>query len=139
MAVESARSVLANNNFRIESLGHTEIIASGPGMQGTKQNPLLGATRIRISMRSSALDLYAELGGVKNMKRFLYFFPPALALLLSLSFLVSSMPLFAVFIPWLAVSPWLIISPMMTRWITNRTIAALDNLLYNMKMAGLID
>lgn len=131
--IETARSVFVNNNFKIESLSDTEIIAEGPGMYGTKQNPLVGATRVHIIVKPGRIDLLAELGGVRRLRNFVFFFPPALALVLSITFLFLPMAPSAALIPWLAVSPWLFLSPFVARLIKNRAISALDTLLHNMK------
>ena len=85
-AIETARFVFANNNFKIESLSGSVIIVRGPGMQGTKQNPLVRASMVRIRVEPSFLELFAELGGVRRMRNFLFLFPPSLALLLSIVF-----------------------------------------------------
>ena len=132
--LETARAVLANNNFKIEFLSASELLASGPGMYATKQNPLLGATRVRIVIGESAIELAAELGGVRRMRNFLLVFPPALALLLSGVFLLVSLPPPAVAISWLAVLPWAALSPLMIRMIRSRTEQALRTLLHNMRM-----
>lgn len=132
-AIDIARSVFINNNFKIESLSRSEIVARGSGMQSTKQNPLVGATLVRITVKPSLIDLSAELGGVRWMRNFLFIFPPSLALTISIVFLILPMPAFVVFVPWLAVSPWLIISPLLAKWIKSRTISALDTMLHNMK------
>lgn len=135
-ALVAARMVLMNHNFRIESTRKSELSAAGPGMQSTKQNPLTGATRVRLLAEDSSLLLSAELGGLRWMRNFLYLFPPSLALVLSLFFLLPPMPDSAVFLPWLVLSPWLVISPLIVKWIRRRTITALDNLLHNAKAAG---
>ncbi|RJX26543.1 MAG: hypothetical protein C4531_15545 [Desulfurivibrio sp.] len=135
-AVDLARSVFINNNFKIESADQAEVLVRGPGMQGTRQNPLVGASRVRLRVEAASIELSAELGGVRRIRNFLLLFPPALASLLSLVFLILPMQPFAAAIPWLAVSPWLFLSPLMARWIRSRTIAALDTLLHNMKLTG---
>jgi len=135
-AIKIARSIFANNNFIIESLSNLEIVAKGPGMQSTKQNPLLGASRVRIAIESSFITLSAELGGVKWMRNFLFVFPPSLALLLSITFFILPIASFAAFIPWLAVLPWVFLSPLVARWIKKRTLSALDTMLHNMTVTS---
>ncbi len=131
-AIETARITLATHSFRIESRTDTELSARGPGMYSSRQNPLVGVSRLAVSVRSGEIHLEAELGGSRFMTRFLYLFPFGIALIISTVFLIVPMPRFALAIPWLAVSPWFILSPLMAGWIRKRTLAAIDTLLHNM-------
>jgi hypothetical protein len=131
-AVESARAQLMATGFQIDHASDTELVATGPGMHSTNQNAILGMTHAKIIVSSGTIDIYAELGGVKFMQRFIYIFPPALGAILALTFAFvpngPSNPLFA-FAP---IMPWIVISPLMAKWIKKRTTKAIDTLLHNM-------
>jgi hypothetical protein len=52
----------------------------GPGMNSTRQKPVLGATVVRVELRGQQLRLEAELGGIDSLRRFMRRFPLALGL-----------------------------------------------------------
>ncbi len=81
-AIETARLQLMANRFKLDQPSETELIATGKRMYSTKQNPIVGASHIRITVSSDFIEILAELGGVKSMQRFQYIFPPALILIL---------------------------------------------------------
>ena len=132
-AIETAQLQLMANGFKLDQPGETELIATGRGMHSTKQNPIVGASHVRITVSSSSINICAELGGVKFMQRFVYIFPPALGGFLALVF--AFIPNFPKRVPLMAllpILPWLVISPLMARWIKNRTTKALNTLVHNM-------
>jgi hypothetical protein len=134
-ALDAARSVFINNNFRIQTMDGGGIVAIGPGLNSTRQNPLLGATVVKITAGTSSLALEASLGGIARMRTFLYAFPPVLGIVLSAVFLViPGMPLYAAAIPWLAISPWAVLAPVMVGRIKKSTVTALDTLLANIAL-----
>lgn len=57
---------------------------TGPGMTSTRESPLLGAGEILVTAREGRLTLEADLAGVRNMQRFITWFPPGLTLVLGL-------------------------------------------------------
>jgi hypothetical protein len=136
VALDVAKSVFINNGYTVEFPSDTEIVARGPGMTNTRQNPLLGVTQVRISVESFSIYLSSDLGGVRQMGRFILFFPLLLALLLMGIFAILKMPSSSLLIAGVSISPWVIIGPLLSRWIQNRTVAAVDTLLNNMKSAG---
>lgn len=132
-AIEAARLHFMANGFRLDQPSETELIATGRGMYSTKQNPITGVSHARISVSPDSIEIVAELGGVKFMRKFLYIFPPALAGCLALIFaFIPDVPGYAPFMAILPVLPWVILSPLMAGWIKNRTIRALDTLAHNM-------
>jgi hypothetical protein len=132
-AIHVARLQFMANGFKVEQPGESELAAIGPGMHSTKQNPILGVSRARIIVSANAINLHAELGGVKFMQRFVYIFPPALGFLLALVFACTpTMPRHAPLAAFVPVLPWLVLSPLLAGWVKRRTIKAVDTLVYNM-------
>lgn len=151
--VEAVKTILVSNEFRIEEASDRHLVATGPGLNSTKQNPLLGATLIELDVSDHNVELYAELGGVDRMRSFLTQFPWILGSGLGLLFasLGSALQGFALpfglgpavgrpDLDWLLnglavgllpVAPWIIVSPLMSNWIQQRTEHALDTLTAN--------
>lgn len=150
--LQAALVTLTNNGFTIAKRDATSASLNGPGLNSTKQNPLLGASSIRLEMRGQQLCLDAELGGVDTMRRFLMRFPLFLGLGLGLLFGVVGGLIFGqqfgvgFGVPWapgwkwmlvafggsmLPVAPWLFLSPMISNLVRNRTESALTALLQN--------
>ena len=147
-ALNAAQTAFIGEGFRIVASRDDELRVNGPGLNGTKENSLKGVGEASIIIRNSAIEMKANLNGTAKLKKFLRFFPLVLMLLFSLvggivfviiALTSSEKPPWWVFLiivaaPALALSPWLLLSPMMTRWIENRTVRALDTLLDNMAM-----
>lgn len=153
LALDFAANVLATHGFTIERRepGRMEFI--GPGMNSTRQNPLLGASRIMLEAQSDRLSITAELGGVESMRRFMLVFPLVLGLGLGCGFAilnylsivnfqffgVNGVPVAA---PWAApmaglllgllpTVPWLFLAPWIARRLQAQTRRALQTLLRN--------
>lgn len=133
-AFAAASNILMPNNFKLvdKTLGH--VAFEGGGMQASWQNPLVGATRIRIEAKGERLILSAYLGGIRFMAWFLLLFPFVLALLLSGIFAAVGLAPFRemALIAFLSVSPWIVLSPLLILWLKRRTECALDTLLSNL-------
>ena len=131
--IEAARAILSANNFGIVEQTDAAIVLRGPGMMNTRQNAIVGATEIELSVDRGEVALRASLGGVLGMMCFVCIFPFALAGFLGCMFALTSGRSFveAMRVPLLAVSPWVVLSPLMSIWIKRRTERALDNLLTN--------
>jgi len=150
--LEFAIATLANNGFAITYRDATSATLTGPGLNSTRQNPILGASRITLVRRGSTFYAEAELGGVDTMQRFLMWFPFLLGLGLGLFFCVGGGLIFgrqmgvAFGVPWapgwqwmvvamggamLPVAPWLILSPLMVNMIRKRTQNAIETLVHN--------
>jgi hypothetical protein len=150
--LDASLSVLANNGFAIVERSNDSVIVTGPGLRSTRQNPLLGATRIQIEVDDNQVCLTAELGGVAAMQKFVLVFPFALGFALSVFFAVIGGWFFGnqfgvgFGVPWakgwswfmvaigigmLLALPWLVISPWMANMIRNNTHQALDVLVNN--------
>lgn len=137
--LELATTTLTGHGFRLGHRDNILIEFLGPGMQSTRQPPILGATRIVLQKTPEALRLDADLGGVAFMQRFLTFFPPGLGLsLLIVFYFVFPPPVFlvAAIAAVAATAPWAFIAPMMSRWIKGRTITALADFLHNIASAA---
>lgn len=150
--LQAALTTLTNNGFVITNRDKTSVDLTGPGLNSTKQNPLLGASAVHLELHGRKLHLDAELGGVDSMRRFLMRFPFMLGLGLGLSFGVFggfalgrqfgvgfgvpwaqglTWMLFAIGMAMLPVTPWLFLSPMMSKMIRQRTQDALRTLVTN--------
>jgi hypothetical protein len=150
-ALQAAVTMLTSNGFAITERNATSASLTGPGLYATRQNPILGATKIAICVDSQTLKLHAELGGVDRMRWFLTWFPLLLGLGLGLVFgaigiavgqrsgIGFGVPgaqgwrwmLIAIASGLVPLAPWLILSPLMIRMIRNRTHRALETLVAN--------
>lgn len=156
-AVRFATVILCQNGFKIERQNTNGIVLSGPGLQSTRQNPLLGASQVELSAERTTLALEAELGGVDSMRRFLIVLPLALGMVFfSLSIVTGGvvvavnfgqakqmladpghwwlwlMPLWPVW----PIAPWMVLGPLMSRWMRSRTERALETLVHNAACAS---
>lgn len=156
-ALDLAITVLTTNGFAVTDKRETSVQLTGPGLSNTRQNPILGASRVHIRADHGSLSIDAELGGVANMRRFLTVFLLAMEIFFVIVFGVVmgfvfgrqfdvgfGVPFaqgwlwlaFAIPIATLPLLPWLFLSPMIARSIRSRTFSALDTLLANMEVAG---
>lgn len=131
---------LATLGFHLEDRTHDRLEATGPGLRSTKQNPLLGVTRIAVHLGHREARASAELGGVDWMRRFVMWFP--LSLGVGLGLLAAGMAvglgnqpfstgLFVFGLAQLTVLPWLFIGPFVVRSIRRRTESSIETLLNN--------
>ncbi len=133
VALNTACSLLMANGFRLDHPTETELIATGPGMHSTSENAIRGVSRARIAVSADTIGVRAELGAVRTMQLFLYWFPPVLAGFFGLLFL--SFPPHewrSFFLVYIAMLPWFVVSPLVARWVKNRTTTAVDTLVHNM-------
>ena len=152
-------TILTNNGFRVETRSDNQIEFAAPRMNSTRQNPIIGASPIRVDAKHGRLTVNAEFGGVDTMKRFMVRFPMLLGLGLALVFSsITIITMVACFLmdaelgpawrqmktalvtgilaPMLAVSPWLFIGPRMADHLRKRTTEALDTLVSNAQHAA---
>ena len=151
-AIRCAKTMLAANGFRVESESPGSLVCVGPGLRSTRQNAILGASRIVISVSQPYLTLIATLDAVRSMQRFVRWFPIGLGLGLGIvlgivqGFVFGAQTGVGFGVPWasgwkwmalmcagslLPVSPWFIISPMIAKSLNLRCQAALETLLIN--------
>ena len=148
--IDTALQTLVHCGFEITERERDSAKLVGPGMNSTRQNALLGASRISLFVdNDQTLHLDARLGGVEKMQKFLTMFPFLLGLGLAAFFAIGGGLLFGqqfgigFGVPWapnwrwlivatggalLPVAPWLFLSPLMTRAIRRRTEQALETL-----------
>ena len=129
-ALQVASTALIAQGFEITEKSADELRATGPGLSSTKQPALCGASEIVLRARKPTIVVQAQLGGVQSMKRFVWFFPPLLALSLMAIFAVVGMPFS--WTPLLAVAPWFIIAPVFSTMLERRARNALDSLARSM-------
>ena len=134
-ALEMAKTVFMNNNFRLEQSGAGKITARGTSFYDNQKNPLRGVSYVEVRAEAGQIQLSAELGGIRRLRNFMLIFPFGLALTLSILFFFLDMPGPAAGVPWFAVAPWLILAPLFSVFFRRRTIGALDNLLHNISLA----
>ena len=150
-ALQKALLILTNNGFAILSRDESSASLSGPGLNSTSQNPLLGASKISVVEDGSTLRLDAELGGAERMQRFVKSIPWAagfgaglLHVMLGVQFgwqfgVGFGVPgangwiwlMMSFGIATLAALPWVFISPWMANSIRSKTEQALKNLVIN--------
>ena len=127
-----------NEGFRIVSKSRHALEFTGPGMSSTRQNPLRGASDVKITIDFSSITLDAELGGVEKMKKFLIYFISGMALFFVLLFGIlhfvhesfkSMEPVTLFFIVTSPFYVWIILIPLMTKSIKHRAENALDTLI----------
>lgn len=156
-AMELARNILASNGFKVESLpgeamNAAGLNATGPGMQSKRQNPLLGAKHLTLRIAEGHVAIDADLSAMQRLKRFVYWFPWGLSLVLAITlgtifgFQFGSQTESGFGIPqfegwkWMVLVivvglapalPWLILSPLLARSLERRTKLAIDTLCVN--------
>lgn len=151
-ALQSALATLTNNGFAISQRGADFATVTGPGLYSTKQNPILGASRVELRIDNNTLHVQAELGGIDSIRRFLIWFPFLLGLGLGAVFAAVGGIVFGqkygvgFGVPWaqgwrwvvaamafamLPVTPWLFLSPLTTKIVRKRTQRALETLAGN--------
>jgi hypothetical protein len=136
-ALERATAVLVAVGFRTRERGVGSAVFEGPGMRNNRQNPLLGASRIRLVARGGKLNLEADLGAARKLGLFARIFPPALCLCLGLVFTLVvgflqdntlwMLPVYST-VGGLTLL-WLILGPFLARWILSNSRRALDGFL----------
>ncbi|MFN9639114.1 MAG: hypothetical protein ACK56W_03690 [Pirellula sp.] len=150
--LQAALAILTNNGFTIVNRNERTASLIGPGLNSTKQNALLGASKICLKLEGNQLGLEAELGGVESMQRFLNRFPLLLGLVLGILFcLIGGFVIGQQFgvgfgAPWaqgwkwmlvtfgfsmLPVTPWIFLSPWIGKMLRTRTQLALNALVTN--------
>jgi len=137
-AFDVATAALTPAGFRVTHRDKEALTLSGPGLRSTKQAAILGASEIRISRDDGGLHIEADFAGVRWITWFLIVFPLALGLFLGLLFaLMSYLTIGQVwFLPVVLIAGvnallWLLMAPFLTRYVRNRSMAAVEALLIN--------
>src|SRR5689334_8239393 len=83
-----AETALTALGFRLMGRTPARVELVGPGMNSSRESPLMGASRIELLSGGGKLSVEAELGGVARMSRFVTLFPICLVLSLGVVFSV---------------------------------------------------
>ncbi len=131
--LEAAHEAFLRQGFVLESVGSNGFQAVGPGMNSTRQHPLVGVSNARVTVSAGDITIRAELGGIRRMQYFVMFFPAGLVLVLCLIFHVM-LPRGDLFVhssgPSMMLT-WMVIGLGMGLWIQWRTTRAIEALLAN--------
>ena len=149
-ALRAALLVLAAVGFRLigKTLSSAELTA--PPAAGSLRHPLLGASRLRLSIQEGRLSVAAELGGAAYLSRLVHVFPLALILALGLSLGVVFSLAFdgddasgartATLAAMLGqVVLWAIVGPLLARRFEVRTRKAIDDFVSNVRLIAAPD
>lgn len=137
-ALEFSLNLFTQQGFTIvrkHEYGHE---LTGPGMVSSRQNPLVGISKVIVRIKSGQIKVQAEFGGIKKMQTFLILFICGMALFFFIlfGFLFRNRPNFNMLLPLAPFLPWPILIPVMIKSFKARTRRALDTLLNNMSMMG---
>ncbi len=140
-AFEVAKNVLIQHNFQIVRDSDSEVEFTGPGMLSSRQNPLVGISRVCIRGTSGNISIEAEFGGIRRLTKYLVFFIVGMAIFFLVLFGIllskQDQPLYKTILITLApFIPWPILIPLIHIWMKSRTSKALDRLLTNMIILG---
>ena len=140
-ALEVARNVFIQHNFQIVRGSDSEVELTGPGMLSSRQNPLVGISRVCIRRTSGELSIEAEFGGIRKLTKYLVFFIVGMAIFFLVVFGIifsrQGQPANKIILIALApFIPWPVIIPLMAIWMKSRTSKALDTLVKNMIALG---
>jgi hypothetical protein len=94
-AFDLAVDALSALKFGLDSRTADSIRLTGPGMKSNRQNPLVGASQLEITLHHGQLDLTADLRAAERMMRFARTFPIALSCVVGVTFLMGFGTMFA--------------------------------------------
>ena len=128
--------ILSPLGFRIERRERSEIEVTGPGMNNTRQSPLLGISRLRAQVQPGQLTVEAQFGALDRLLWFMGGFLIALGVFLVVLFaiLFRNRPDFHLWIVILPFAPWPILLPLLRVFLHRRLRRTLDNVLHNLGM-----
>jgi hypothetical protein len=133
-AVKTVVQTLARHGFRITRKRDTSAELDGPGMNSSKENPLVGASKVHVKGRSGRLTVEAEFGAVRRLIRALgwMFIVMAVLFFVLFGFVLPVEGLVLRFVvPVASIAPWVILLPLMGRYFRSRCARALDVLVEN--------
>jgi len=110
-------------------------------MLSSRQNPLVGISRVCIHETSGNLSVEAEFGGIRRPTKYLVLFIVGMAIFFlaffGIMFSRQGQPIKRIILTALApFIPWPVLIPLMAIWMKSRTSKALDTLLNNMVTLG---
>jgi hypothetical protein len=147
-ALTLAIGALTTLGFHVAARDEQAIEFTGPGLNSTRQNALLGATRIRLEASGGQLAVQAELGGVRWLRRFVLLFPPMLCLGIGVTLVIfftlvkpGALPRLEAAIAailGLHMVVWMIVGPVIARRFETKCQRSLDSLIANLAAASQI-
>ena len=138
-AMETARGVLVQNGFQIETMSETTLELTGPFIFLNKgDNPLRGISAINVLRSGGSFTIEAEFGIIRKTMKYLVVFILGMALLLFTVFgiVFRDNPDFNWWLSVLPFAPWPILIPLMGKFMKYRTSRAIDVLMNNMIATG---
>jgi len=144
-ALRTSLVVLAAAGFRVAGRTASSAELTAAPSFGSLRHPLLGASRLRLSMQEGRLSVAAELGGAAYLSRLVHVFPLGLMLALGLSLGVVFSLAFdgeqaadartATLAALLGqVILWAVVGPLLARRFEARTRKALDTFVANVRL-----
>jgi hypothetical protein len=124
--------LLSGQGFRIFTQNRDVVELAGPGMSSSRQNPLVGASKVTIRSLGREVAIEADFGAVRRLIRTLGIVILSLEILffgLSVSIIPFEPRVLRYIVPVLPVAPWLFLLPWMNWLFKRRTARALDALL----------
>lgn len=139
--LQVAKNVFIQHNFQIVRHSDKEVEFTGPGMLSSRQNPIVGISRICIRGTSGNITIEAEFGGIRKLTKYLVVFIVGMAIFFLVLFGIllpkQGQPLNKTILISLApFIPWPVLIPLIHIWMKSRTFKALDRLLTNMVTLG---
>ena len=135
-AIEVLTGVFVQHAFRIAEKTERAVKLTGPGMISSRQDPLVGISKIRIFKSSGSLSVEAQFDSIRRLIKYLAVFIVGMAvffvILLGIVFTRQGQPLSIILLISLApLAPWPVLLPLIILWLKSRTSRALDVLLSN--------
>ncbi|MHC4498449.1 MAG: hypothetical protein ACYS21_04975 [Planctomycetota bacterium] len=135
-AVGAAANVFIQHSFRITQKSQTAVELTGPGMISSRQDPLVGISKIHISQSSGSLSVEAQFDSIRKLIKYIAVFIVGMAVffivLFGVLFTRQGQPIGRIVLISLApLAPWPVLLPLIMMWLKSRTTRALDVLLSN--------
>lgn len=139
-AFEVALQTLLPLGFRIERRNEFSLeLSNSARYLNSRQNALLGISRIRFSLRPGILNIQTEMDALTRMVRVMAYLLAGMLALFVLLFGVLWLTLaefqnqtWMIAVAAAPFIPWIFILPFMESWLQRRTRATLETLLHNM-------
>jgi hypothetical protein len=136
--LEAALNILVAMGFSIVKKEKYLLELSDPGLHSSKQNPILGASKIIVSINGNELVVQAEYGGIRKLMKFI----TILIVVMAISFLIFFTFLFGkqsdniVYISLAPFLPWIVLLPLMSNIFQKRIKKSLDTFVNNVLVVG---
>jgi hypothetical protein len=135
-AVDAAANVFIQHSFQLVEKSETAVELTGPGMISSRQDPLVGISKIRIYRANGSLSVEAQFDSIRKLIRYIAVFIVVMGvffvILFGILFTRQGKPMGTVVLISLApLAPWPVLLPLITMWLKSRTARARDVLLSN--------